>query len=234
MMPDTTYRSSEPELMDDFSLRGTMLRGALDQVAKVNRRLGGNAATFQALRRLLSDWPAGKTVRIADIGCGNGDMLRAVADWGNSGGISMRLTGIDANRDALDYARTLSAKYPDIGFSRLDVLNETLPEADIVLITLTLHHFGNGQIESLLAKLQRATTLAVIVNDLQRSRTAYILFKLYCLAFVRNEMAREDGLVSILRGFRRNELESLSGKTFKQFSIRWKWAFRYQLILRNS
>jgi len=234
MMPDTTFRSRLPELMDDFSLGGEMLRGALDQVAKVNRRLGGNLATFQALRKLLKDWPPDKAVRITDIGCGSGDMLRAISDWGKREGRQLRLSGVDANDDALDYARKLSTGY-SIDYQCKNVLAENLPDSDIVLITLTLHHFDDDQIQSLLDRLQTTTSLAVIVNDLQRSRLAYNLFRLYCAVFVPNAMAREDGLVSILRGFRRHELESISVKlSFKKYRIRWKWAFRYQWILSNA
>jgi hypothetical protein len=45
-------------------------------------------------------------------------------------------------------------------------------------------------------------------------------------------MSREDGLVSILRGFKKNELEEFSKKlSLKNYTIRWKWAFRYQWII---
>jgi hypothetical protein len=47
-------------------------------------------------------------------------------------------------------------------------------------------------------------------------------------------MSREDGLTSILRGFKKEELEAFSKKLgFKKYSIQWKWAFRYQWIIRK-
>ena len=234
-MPDITYRSQAPELMDDFSMKGPTLRGALDQIAKVNRRLGGNRATFQALRFIIRQWPEGKPLRITDIGCGSGDMLRALADWAPEGN-PLVLHGIDANADTLAYARKLSRHYPEISFVKRDVLDgRPLPETDVVLVTLTLHHFDNVQIEKLLSNIKTSARMAIIVNDLQRSRLAYVLFRLYCSVFVRNDMAREDGLVSILRGFRRRELRNFSEKLqFKNYHIRWKWAFRYQWILLNA
>jgi hypothetical protein len=47
-------------------------------------------------------------------------------------------------------------------------------------------------------------------------------------------MSKKDGLISILRGFKREELEQFSKKAnFKNYSIQWKWAFRYQWIIRK-
>jgi hypothetical protein len=43
-----------------------------------------------------------------------------------------------------------------------------------------------------------------------------------------------DGKLSILRGFKRKELKALARKmNFKNYSIRWKWAFRYQWIISD-
>ena len=48
-------------------------------------------------------------------------------------------------------------------------------------------------------------------------------------------MSRKDGLVSILRGFNKTELEQFSKELhFKNYSIEWKWAFRYQWIISTK
>ena len=45
-------------------------------------------------------------------------------------------------------------------------------------------------------------------------------------------MSREDGLISILRGFKKEELVAFSKKLrFNKYKIQWKWAFRYQWII---
>jgi hypothetical protein len=45
-------------------------------------------------------------------------------------------------------------------------------------------------------------------------------------------MSRQDGLISILRGFKKEELLRFSEKlNFKKYKIQWKWAFRYQWII---
>ena len=47
-------------------------------------------------------------------------------------------------------------------------------------------------------------------------------------------MIIEDGLISILRGFKREELESFSNILQVKPQIKWKWAFRYQWIIQNK
>jgi hypothetical protein len=48
-------------------------------------------------------------------------------------------------------------------------------------------------------------------------------------------MSREDGLTSILRGFKKEELLHFSKKlNFSNYKIQWKWAFRYQWIIKND
>ena len=47
-------------------------------------------------------------------------------------------------------------------------------------------------------------------------------------------MIIEDGLTSILRGFKREELESFSNILQVKPQIKWKWAFRYQWIIQNK
>ena len=47
-------------------------------------------------------------------------------------------------------------------------------------------------------------------------------------------MIREDGLISILRAFKRKDLENISIQMKVQFSIQWKWAFRYLWVLKKD
>ena len=77
--------------------------------------------------------------------------------------------------------------------------------------------------------------IGIVINDLHRSTLAYRLFQGLCFAFQLNAMSREDGLVSILRGFKKNELVHFSKKLkFSNYKIQWKWAFRYQWIIRKD
>jgi hypothetical protein len=145
--------------------------------------------------------------------------------------------GIDANQFTIAHARSLSAGYTNISYSCEDIFDQSKQSAraDIILCTLTLHHFKDQEIISLLQRWLPDTRLGIVINDLQRSSLAYRLFRLLCHVFGLNDMSREDGLVSILRGFKRNDLQRYAGiLNLNKYTIKWKWAFRYQWIIKTA
>ncbi|UJH91610.1 hypothetical protein LZ575_02570 [Antarcticibacterium sp. 1MA-6-2] len=77
-------RTNRAEIMDDFDLQGDELENTLEDLDKINRWLGGNKVTVQGVRKLLKSYPKDKPVHIADVGCGNGTMLKEIANWGRS------------------------------------------------------------------------------------------------------------------------------------------------------
>ncbi|GGF06183.1 methyltransferase domain-containing protein [Flavobacterium limi] len=234
MPVNTKYRTEEAEIMDDFSLQGGELRAALDQIARINQLLGGNKVTLNGIKEVLKNADTSKTIVIADIGCGNGDMLRMLADYGLKNNLNFKLIGIDANPFTVNYAQTLSNEYSNIEYLCMDIFSEEFSKIEyhVVLCTLTLHHFTNEQILNIITIFNNNASMGIIINDLHRSKLAYKLFKMICFLFNLNKMSREDGLVSILRGFRKHELEDFSKKlNLLNFTIDWKWAFRYQWII---
>lgn len=231
---DTSKRTRESEVMDDFDLRGEELDKTLRDLDKVNRWLGGNKITLDGIKDILAETDVDEPVCIADIGCGNGTMLRQIADYGRKKNINFKLTGIDANPHAIEIAQRMAEDYPEINFEALNIFSRDFAEKkyDIVLCTLTLHHFEDAQIHELLKQFIEMSKLGVVINDLQRSRLAYYLFQAFCAVFINNKIAKDDGLTSILRGFRKKDLQDFAGGLkVKTQKIRWKWAFRYQWIL---
>ena len=236
MSINTKYRTDTPEIMDDFTLKGEVLREALDKIAKINQFLGGNSLTLNGVKELILTVPKSRLITIVDVGCGNGDLLRVLSNYGKKNNYSFNLVGIDANAFTINHAKKLSESYSNITFKCEDIFefNFSQLKCDIILCTLTLHHFKNEEIESLLTTFYANSNLGIVINDLHRSSLAYRLFQVICFLFQLNSMSREDGLTSILRGFKKEELELFSKKLgFKKYIIKWKWAFRYQWIIRK-
>ncbi|MEM9679052.1 MAG: methyltransferase domain-containing protein, partial [Bacteroidota bacterium] len=192
---DTTYRSQETELMDDFSMKGDLLRDTLDKLGNINKWLGGNHVTLNGIKSLLKNHPKSKTIHMVDLGCGHGDILRLIADYGRKQGYQFKLVGIDANEDAIAYAKELSVEYPEISYKNQDIFSEAFKTAsyDIALATLFLHHFNEKEIVNLLSVLSNSTNLGIVINDLHRHPIAYYLFKLLGVV-ISNEMIKQDGL----------------------------------------
>ena len=232
---DTSHRSSEMEIMDDFTMEGVLFRDTLDKLEIINRFLGGNSVTINGLKKLLKNQPKNKTITIVDLGCGNGDILRDISKFGRKNNYSFKLIGIDANLAATEYAKELSKEYSELSFKTMDILSEDFKKQsyDVVLCTLFLHHLKNEELISFLKKTTENATIGLVVNDLHRHKLAYYLFKLIGF-FIKNKMVRQDGLTSVLRAFKREDLENIAKEIKVHFSIQWKWAFRYLWILKKD
>jgi len=230
---NTTYRSDAIEIMDDLSMDGALLIDTLHKLDTINKWLGGNAITLNGIKKLLKNHPKNKELTIIDVGCGSGDMLRQVAKYARKKDYVFKLIGVDANKCVIDHAEKISKKYPEISYLQQDIFSEEFKESsyDIVLATLFFHHFKEDELVSLLNQIRQKASLGIVVNDLHRHALAYYLFKLLSLG-IKNEMVKQDGLTSILRGFKKEELEEISIKINAKSQIAWKWAFRYQWIIR--
>lgn len=230
----TKQRTDKEELMDDFSIGGDLLRDTLDKLEKINRWLGGNKVTINGLKLILETHPKEKEITIVDIGCGHGDILRDVAKFGRKNKYKFKLIGIDANSTAIKYANELSLEYPELSFKTQDIFSDEFQkhEFDIVLATLFLHHFKEEQLVSFLKNTINQTKIGIVVNDLHRNKLAYYLFMLLSI-FINNKMIIDDGLTSVLRGFKRIDLERITKKINKKSTISWKWAFRFLWIIQK-
>ena len=236
MALDTTYRTDLEESMDDFSMDNDGLVTALDDIARINQLLGGNSVTLEGVQHLIKDFPKDKTITIMDFGCGSGDMLRMLSKFGKENNLKFQLIGIDANEATIRHAEKCSVDFDNITYLAEDIFlyDFSRYNIDIALITLTLHHFKDEEILKIMRVIFNLVKKGIVVNDLQRSKLAYRLFQAIIYIFRLEKMTAEDGLISILRGFKRNDLEKFSKDLgLKKYSIKWKWAFRYQWFIEK-
>lgn len=229
-MPDFSKRSTQVEMMDDFTLGADIIYPIMEELEVINKFLGGYRVFFNAFERIsLHD---GMT--ISDWGCGGGDSLRMIARWAKKKGLIINLTGVDATLSAIEYARQKSVHYPRISYLVSDVLNDPMkPEQfDIVISSLFTHHFEDKNWISLIQKMYDCAKKAVIINDLNRHWLAYYSIGVLTRIFSKSEMVKHDSQVSVLRSFTKNELiDLLDLAGIKRYEIKWMWAFRNQVIL---
>lgn len=198
------------ELLDEPSHDPAELEDSLDDVAAVNRWLGGRRALLRHLARLL---PPRRPADLLDAGTGSGDLPRAIARWARRRRVAVRITATDVHPQTLEIARRRSARFPEITFERADVL--ALPYADrsfdVALFSLTLHHLdGEAQVRAL-RELGRVARRGVIVGELERSWPAYLGARLLAATvWRRNRLTRHDGPISVLRAFTPDELLELA------------------------
>lgn len=235
-MLDLTHRSTAPELMDNPELPTSELIPALNDITKVNKLLNGNMITVKAIEKLFSEFPEKKEWRIVDFGCGDGQMLRRITRYFKNHSHNIHLLGVDLNAKSIQLGKSLSSDYNNITFEQRDILevNEEEFDCDILLCTLTMHHFDDKEIVQFMRQFQKLASTAIVINDLERSAIAYQLFKVFSRIFMKSKIAKHDGRISIARSFKRKELEAYAQELgLKKYAITWKWAFRYLWIIKT-
>ena len=224
-------RSYEEELMDDLDSSGPVIEQTLKELELINRLLGGNQVTTNGLEILTSN--SNETITIGDLGCGGGDILKLVAQWAEKRGKNIQMIGFDANPHIIQYAEKNCSAFSNISFETADIFSEEFKERkfDIIICTLFTHHFHDDDLTRIFTQFKSQAKLGVVINDLHRHWLAYYSIKLLTQLFSKSEMVKYDGPLSVKRAFKRKDLTSILSKAgISNFDLKWKWAFRWQLV----
>lgn len=222
--------------MDNPEVDKQELLKAYTDINHVNTFLGGNKITLDGILKLENQNEPNAPLHITDIGCGDGETLKVCAKYALKKNKNWMLSGVDINPKTIGLAKENTAAFPHVSYIEADVFSEAFQEleTDIFVFSLTLHHFKDTEIMTILEKAIRQAKVGVVINDLQRSNIAYRLFQLYSFVFFKSSIAKHDGLVSILRGFKKGELEQFATHFAQaKHSINYKWAFRWQWIIKK-
>jgi 2-polyprenyl-3-methyl-5-hydroxy-6-metoxy-1,4-benzoquinol methylase len=233
MMSKFSQRSIEKELMDDLDCSGDELTQTLKELKTINKWLGGNNVTTGGLEKIVKVYPQTE-YSIADIGCGGGDMMRVMDQWATRKKIKTKFYGIDANPNIIELAQT---RLSDLKNVTLTVQNIFAPEflvnkVDVCTCTLFTHHFTDAELVHLLKGLKAKSNLGIVINDLHRNSIAYYSIKLLTKLFSKSPMVQNDGPLSVLRAFSREDWERILSKAgVNNFQLTWHWAFRWQVLI---
>lgn len=229
------YRSSEKELLDETNIQQDLLFKNLRELDILNRTIGGHATTLKGLKQLVTNHT--KTYHIVDLGCGSGDSLRAIADWANENNFNVKLTGVDINANVIEYLGKHCSAYPEINGIASDY-QEFLDQStsvDIVHCSLFCHHLNEKELIRLFTYFGEKVKIGFIVNDLQRNRMAYYSAWFFTRLLNGTILAKNDGPVSVLRGFKVSELISVLEKAnIKNYKIQKKRLFRILIVGKTS
>jgi SAM-dependent methyltransferase len=207
-MIDLSARIHTPEMMDDPSRPASEFDAAYRELGVVNRRLGGNRAVVRFLP------PRGGT--LLDVAAGGSDLAEAIAPRG-----TWSVTALDLNLAALRRVRAACRVRGD-AFA--------LPfrdgAFDVVVASLFFHHLTDDECVTVLRGMRRVARRRIIVNELHRRGAAYYGITLLTRLFGRSPMVRNDGPLSVRRGFRPPELgriasaAGLTGQVVRSFPYR--------------
>jgi 2-polyprenyl-3-methyl-5-hydroxy-6-metoxy-1,4-benzoquinol methylase len=228
------HRSTGIEIMDDLDCQGEVVDQTLRELDFINHWLGGNAVTLNGLQSLLKSIPKNEKLTIADLGCGSGEMLRLIAKKARRQRRNVELIGIDANPNITDFAEKHSTGVNNIHFETTNIFSEQFHQRkfDIMLATLFFHHFTEDELIGIFSSLKNQVKHGIIINDIHRHPLAYYSIKWLTKYFSKSVMVQFDAPLSVLRAFKKKELEKILQKAgIEKYQLKWKWAFRWQLII---
>jgi SAM-dependent methyltransferase len=203
-------RIYQPEIMDLETPDQATVDEIYRYLAAVNRFLGGVRATISRFESFSRTWRAGERIEVLEVACGAADIARAIVAWGRSRRFDVRVTATDLLPSALDYARRLAAPDERLRLVAADVMHPPFEDGafDYVTCALFFHHLTDGQIVDALASFDRLATRGIVVNDLVRSRRAYVWTWLFTRPF--HPILHHDGPLSIRRALRPAEIQRLA------------------------
>jgi 2-polyprenyl-3-methyl-5-hydroxy-6-metoxy-1,4-benzoquinol methylase len=223
-------RSYQAELLDSDLIPREDLYQNLHELNFINTWLGGHDITIAGIKKFLHVL---NNAIIADVGCGGGDNLKAIAKWARKKGITIKLIGIDLKQDCVDFATENCKDFPEISFIQSDY-RLVKQEFDIIMSALFCHHLNDQQMVEYLQWCNTYSRKGFFINDLQRHPLAYYSIKYLTGLFSKSYLVKNDAALSVWRGFSRSELTTFLKHTeIKNAQIQWKWAFRY-LIFANK
>jgi ubiquinone/menaquinone biosynthesis C-methylase UbiE len=219
-------KSYQKEIMDDFSITDERIINALKELKVINKFLGGSSTTKRGIEILLNKNLDSNKIRILDVGSGGSDNFFHK----NISPKNFEVSSFDINKGVCRYTKKQMFSEDVICG---DVFHLPFKESsfDIVHASLFLHHFNEEEIRNLLEEFLKISRNGIIINDLQRSSLAYAGIKLLTFFFSRSKMVKNDGPLSVRRGFLKTELEEILSGMNHQSTIKNRWAFRWLAVI---
>ncbi|MEJ3405159.1 methyltransferase domain-containing protein [Rathayibacter sp. YIM 133350] len=212
------------ELMDDPACDRAALDATYAQFGIINTVVSGWRSTYRRLIRPLLSTTL--PTRLLDIGSGGGDLAVQLAAWARRDGLRLHVVAADPDPRADAFARSRGAQ-TGVEFRRA-LSSDLVAEGerfDLVVSNHLLHHLDAAALGALLSDSERLAPRAVHA-DITRSALAYAGFGILTAPFFHGSFIRADGLTSIRRSHRPEELAPyLPG----QWRVRAASPFRYLL-----
>lgn len=226
-------RSQEKELLDLGSdyYSSSEYEDCMRKLFIVNKLLGFYSSTVRTLKKLPP------TSKVLDVGCGGGDFILHLSKRFPL----MTFTGADISSEAILVANQALSKWNKRQLAKQVTFQHQLVPTlkvddgavDVIIATLVCHHLEDEALVDFLKDAVQVANFTVIINDLHRHTLAEWLYRIISPLF-RNRLINHDGLISIRRGFKRDEwINLLKQANITNYNIKWCFPFRWKIILNN-
>nr|WP_321985992.1 methyltransferase domain-containing protein [uncultured Lichenicoccus sp.] len=222
---DLSSRAEGPEILDAGDVGPDTFAAVMDDLASVSRVLLAHAPTIGFLDRATRNMPRGASLSVLDVGCGEGDLLRRIGRWARRRGLVVQLSGIDLNPRGAAAARARTPASMPIEYETGDVFDHA-DDADFIVSSLFTHHLNDADAVRYLRWMQRHARLGWFINDLQRHALAYHSFGVVARLARWHPIVRQDGQLSVARGFRFADWRVLLDEAEVEARLLWRPMFR--------
>jgi hypothetical protein len=204
-------RSFDPavlEMMDRDQPSSGELERDLRHLRQLNRWFG----SYRLVLGFIRSWiRSGDSLRVVDLATGSGDIPRLIVDHARQTGAKIHIDALDRQPATLQFARGLSANYPEISYQEANILEwKSVELYDITLCTLALHHFSNQDAVRLLRRCCQLSKRFVLVSDLRRAFSLVAGVYVLTTLIFREPMTRFDARLSAIRAFSFPEMHDLA------------------------
>lgn len=232
---DSARRSTQSEILDGRVDAGELAK-ILADLARFNGAMLGHWPVLRWLDRAVRDVPAAQPLTLLDIGCGYGDLLRAVRRWAEKRGRMMQLIGIDLSSQVIEIARNATDASDDIAYHAGDIF-DFMPAGPIDFVTTSLvaHHLSDEMIVRFLRWMEKHARKGWVIYDLQRSRVPFYFIALAGVLLRLHPVVTYDGRISVARSLTRHEWElaiAQAGIPSNAVDLRW-FMFRFAIGRRK-
>ena len=202
-------RADTIEEMDKADCDPVLLERSYARFPLINRAVSGWRGIYRRRIRPLLAAQGGLTV--LDIGCGGGDVARALSRMARRDGFSLEITAIDPDPRAFSFA-SRARQTPGVEY-RQALSADLVAEGrrfDVVLSNHVLHHLSPQELAAMLKDCEALCTRLSLHNDLDRSPLALALFAAGFWPLGIGSYIWRDGLTSIRRSYTLPELAAVA------------------------
>ena len=185
---------------------------SLADIDRLNAWFGGYALTLRALDRVSARVPPSGRLLVVDVGGGRGDFARRLVEHARRRGRRVHVVVVDRDPDLLAAAGRRAASAVSLVRADATALPFRERGADVVTMSLTLHHMEPDAAVTSLAEMCAVARTAVIVNDLLRTRLSLALVWLATRLLACHPISRHDGPLSVRRAYSPDEMRGMADK----------------------
>jgi SAM-dependent methyltransferase len=229
-VPDFSRRSQVAEWLDIAAPDRRERAAYLESLAWFNGMMLGHRPVLSWLKTATR--AAREPLTLMDVGCGHGDLLRAIHRWSRARGVSLRLIGIDVEPDTVAIAQAATAADAGIEYLAADVFNlRPAIRIDFVVSSLLAHHFTDERIGAFLRWMEATAQRGWLICDLERHPIPHHVIGIAGRLAGIHPMVIQDGCISVTRALAQAEwAPTVAAAGLDSSSVRLSW-FLYRLAI---